>query len=323
MITRRVALAGLAALAASEAAAQQPVFPTRPLVMIVPFPAGGPADIFGRFLAEGMAPDLGKPIAVENKSGAAGVTGMDFVAKSGTDAHVMGLMSASAGAIMPALMSNMPYDADRDLAPVILVARVQEVLVVNARLGIGDFAGLLARLRAEPGKLSYGSAGAGSITHLAMELFKRETHTEVVHVPYRGAAPATVDLVKGLVQMAIFDVPVVLPHIRSGALRAIAISSDLRTPLLPGVPTMFELGYPKVNSDNWYGLVSPGNSIRADRMKIHGAAAQALKSQRLVEGYAAVGGIVGGGSAEDFGRFRRKEARKWAEVIKLANIQFE
>lgn len=123
--------------------------------------------------------------------------------------------------------------------------------------------------------------------------------------------------------MAIFDVPVVLPHIRSGALRAIAISSDLRAPLLPGVPTMFELGYPKVNSDNWYGLVSPGNSVRADRMKIHDAAAQALKSQRLVEAYADVGGIVGGGSPEDFGRFRRKEARKWAEVIKLANIQFE
>lgn len=323
MITRRVALAGLAALPALEAAAQQPVFPSRPLVMIVPFPAGGPADIFGRFLAEGMARDLGKPVMVENKSGGAGVTGMDFVAKSGTDAHVMGLMSASAGAIMPALMPNMPYDTDRDLAPVILVARVQEVLVVNAKLGIGDLAGLLARLRAEPGKLSYGSAGTGSITHLAMELFKRETHTEVVHVPYRGAAPATADLVKGLVQMAILDVPVVLPHIRSGALRAIAISSDLRAPLLPGVPTMFELGYPKVNSDNWYGLASPGNSIRTARMKIHDVAAHALQSQRLVEAYAKVGGIVGGGSPEDFGRFRRKEARKWAEVIKLANIRFE
>jgi tripartite-type tricarboxylate transporter receptor subunit TctC len=322
MITRRAALAGLAALPAVEAAAQQRLFPTRPPVMIVPFPAGGPADIFGRFLAEGMATGLGRPVAVQNKSGAAGVTGLDFVAKSGPDAHVMGLMSASAGAIVPALMPNMPYDTDRDLAPVILVVRVQEVLVVNAKLGIGDLAGLLVRLRAGPGKLSYGSAGTGSITHLAMELFKRETHTEAVHVPYRGAAPATRDLIKGLVQMAILDIPVVLPHVRSGVLKAIAISSDLRAPLLPGVPTMFELGYPKVNSDNWYGLVSPGNSIRADRMKIHGAAARALGSQRLAEAYAAVGGIVGGGSSEDFGRFRRKEARKWAEVIKRANIQF-
>ncbi len=323
MITRRVALAGLAVLPAIEAAAQQSVFPSKPLVMIVPFPPGGPADIFGRFLAEGMTRDLGKPVTVENKSGAAGVTGLDFVAKAGSDAHVMGLMSASAGAIMPTLMPNMPYDADRDLAPIILVVRVQEVLVVNARLGIADLATLLARLRAEPGKLSYGSAGNGSITNLAMELFKRETRTDAVHVPYRGAAPATADLVKGLVQMAIFDVPVVLPHIRSGALKAIAISSDLRTPLPPGVPTMFELGYPKVNSDNWYGLASPGNSIRADRMKIHDAASRALKSQRLIEAYADVGGIVGGGSSEDFARFRRKEAQKWAEVIRRANITFE
>jgi tripartite-type tricarboxylate transporter receptor subunit TctC len=253
----------------------------------------------------------------------AGVTGMDFVAKAGTDAHVMGLMSASAGAIMPALMPNLPYDPIRDLAPVILVARVQEVLVVNAKLGISDLKTLIARLKAEPGNFSYGSAGAGGITHLAMELFKRETGTDAVHVPYRGAAPATNDLIAGLVQMAILDVPVVLPHIRSGALKAIAISSDIRAPLLPAVPTMFELGYPKVNSDNWYGLVSPGNSIRADREKIHDAANWALKSEKLIEAYTDVGGIVGGGSSEDFGRFRRKEIEKWAEVIKLGNIKVE
>jgi tripartite-type tricarboxylate transporter receptor subunit TctC len=320
MITRRLALAGLLAAAAADAAAQQTTFPARPLKMVVPFPEGGPADILGRFLAEGMVGTLGKPIVIENKGGAAGVEGMDFVAKAGTDAHVMGLMSASAGAIMPTLMPDMPYNPNRDLAPVILVARVQEVLVVTAKLGIADFKSLIARLKAEPGKLSYGSAGNGSITHLAMELFKRETGTDVVHVPYRGAAPAARDLVAGLVQMAILDVPGVLPHIRSGALKAIAISSDIRAPLLPDVPTMFELGFPKVNSDNWYGLVSPGNSIRADRAKIHDAASKALESQKLIEAYTGVGAIIGGGSPEDFGRFWRKEVEKWAAVIRQANI---
>jgi tripartite-type tricarboxylate transporter receptor subunit TctC len=322
-MTRRRALAGLAALPIVDAAAQQAPFPSKPLTLIVPFPPGGPADIFGRFLAEGMAEDLGKPVVVENKSGVAGVTGMDFVAKAATDGHVMGLMSASAGAIMPTLMPKMPYDAVRDLAPIILVTRVQEVLVVNAKLGISDAKTLVARLKAEPGKYSYASAGTGGITHLAMELFKRQTDTDAVHVPYRGAAPATNDLVTGLVQMAILDVPVLLPHIRSGALKAIAVTSDIAAPLLPDVPTMRELGYPKVNSDNWYGLASPQASLGADRDRLHDSAAKALKSQKLTDAYAAVGGIVAGGSPQEFANFQRQEIEKWANVIKLANVKFE
>ena len=323
MITRRAALAGLAAVPIAEAAAQQPPFPSKPLTLVVPFPPGGPADIFGRFLAEGMAEDLGKSVIVENKSGVAGVSGMDVVAKAGTDAHVMGMMSSSAGAIMPTLMPNMPYDALRDLAPVILVTRVQEVLVVSAKLGVSDFKSLIARLKAEPGKYSYGSAGTGGITHLAMELFKRETGTDTVHVPYRGAAPAVNDLLAGQVQMAILDVPVVLPHIRSGAFTAIAVTSDVGAPLLPGVPTMRDLGYPSVNSDNWYGLASPHAAPSAQLGRVHDAAAKALKSKKLADAYAAVGGIVVGGSADEFAQFQRQEIQKWAGVIKLANIKFE
>jgi tripartite-type tricarboxylate transporter receptor subunit TctC len=142
-------------------------------------------------------------------------------------------------------------------------------------------------------------------------------------VPYRGAAPATNDLVAGLVQMTILDIPALLPHIRTGALKALAVTSDTRAPLLPDVPTMTELGFPRVNSDNWYGLASPGAALLADRQRIHDAAAVALKSKALIEAYAAVGGIVGGGSAEDFERFRRLEARKWAAVAKLANVKLE
>jgi len=323
MITRRAALAGLAAFPIAEAAAQQAPFPSKPLTLVVPFPAGGPADIFGRFLAEGIAEDLGKPVVVENKSGVAGVSGMDAVAKAGTDAHVMGLMSSSAGAIMPTLMPNMPYDALRDLAPIILVTRVQQVLVVIAKLGISDFKSLITRLKAEPDKYSYGSAGTGGITHLAMELFKRETGTDAVHVPYRGAAPAVNDLVAGQVQMAILNVPVLLPHIRSGAFKPIAITSDVGAPLLPGVPTMRDLGYPNVNTDNWYGLASPHAASSAQLGRVHDAAAKALTSKKLVDAYAAVGGIVAGGSADEFAQFQRQEIQKWAGVIKLANIKFE
>ena len=234
-ITRRSAVAGLAALPAFNARAQAP-FPGKPLTLIVPFPAGGPADIFGRNLAQAMVPTLGQPIVIENKSGAAGVTGVDFVAKAGSDAHVMGLMSASAGAIMQSLMPKMPYDPAKDLAPIVLVVRVQEVLVVNAKLGITDLKGLIAYAKANPGKLTCGSAGTGGITHLAIELLKRETGTDILHVPYRGAAPATNDLVSGTVQMTILDLPVLLPHIRSGAIKPLAITSDIRAPLLPEVP---------------------------------------------------------------------------------------
>jgi tripartite-type tricarboxylate transporter receptor subunit TctC len=321
-ITRRVAVAGLAALPLAQAKAQ-PAFPSKPCTLIVPFPAGGPADIFGRNLAERMSPALGQPVLVENKSGAAGVTGIDVVAKAGSDAHVMGLMSASAGVIMPSLMPKMPYDPAKDLAPIVLVVRVQEVIAVSAKIGVADFKALIARAKAEPGKITCGSAGTGGITHLALELFKRETGTDILHVPYRGAAPAVNDLLGGTVQMSILDIPALLPHIRSGALKAIAVTSDTRAPLLPDVPTMRELGYPKVNSDNWYALMSPGGASREARQKIFEAATAALKSSHVIDAYAAVGGIAGGGTSEELAAFLRAEHEKWAAVIKLANVKLE
>jgi tripartite-type tricarboxylate transporter receptor subunit TctC len=320
-ITRRVAVAGLAALPLAPARAQE--FPARPLTMIVPFPAGGPADIFGRNLAERMAPFLGKPVVVENKSGAAGVTGVDFVAKAGSDAHVMGLMSASAGAIMQSLMPRMPYDPAKDIAPQILVVRVQEVFAINAKLGIGDLESLIAYAKANPGKVTCGSAGTGGITHLAIELLKRETGTDLLHVPYRGAAPATNDLLSGTVDTVLLDISVLIPHVRSGAVKVLGVTSDTRAPLLPDVPTMREMGYPKVNSDNWYALISPGGAPAAARRKIFDAAAAALKTREIADAYRAVGGVVGGGTTEELQAFLTEEVGKWAAVIKSANVKLE
>jgi tripartite-type tricarboxylate transporter receptor subunit TctC len=321
-LRRRAALAGLATLPLAQAHAQT-AFPSKPLTLIVPFPAGGPADIFGRHLAQAMSGKLGQPVVVENKSGAAGVTGIDIVAKAGSDAHVMGLMSASAGVIMPSLMAKMPYDPTKDLAPIVLVVRVQEVLGVSAKLGVSDLKGLIAKAKAEPGKLTYGSAGTGGITHLAGELFKRETGVDILHVPYRGAAPAVNDLLAGTVNMAILDVPALLPHIRSGAVKGIAVTSDNRAPLLPDVPSTKELGYPKVNSDNWYALMSPGGSSREARQKIYDAASDALKSPEVKDAYAKVGGVVGGGTSAELATLLRSETAKWAEVIKSAGVKLE
>jgi tripartite-type tricarboxylate transporter receptor subunit TctC len=321
-ISRRAALAGLAALPAGQARAQA-AFPTKPMTLVVPFPAGGPSDVFGRHLAQGMAGRIGQSVLVENKSGAAGVTGVDFVAKSGSDGHVMGMMSASAGAIMQHLMPKMPYDPARDVAPITLMVRVQEILVVNTKLAITDFAGFLAAAKAKPGKLTCGSAGTGGITHLAIELLKHEAGIDILHVPYRGAAPATNDLLSGTVDSTLLDITVSLAHIRSGAVKALAVTSDTRSPLLPDVPTMRELGLPKVNSDNWYALISPGEAPPAVRQKIHAAAVATLHSKEVVDAYAAVGGVVVGGTPEELTKFLAAESVKWSEVVRFAKVKLE
>ena len=324
-VSRRGAIAGLAAapFLRGTANAQSAGFPSRPLTLVIPFPAGGPSDVFGRHLAQGMAPRLGQSVVVENKSGAAGVTGVDFVAKAGSDAHVIGMMSASAGAIMQHLMPKMPYNPNRDIAPLTLMVRVQEVLVVNAKLGITDFKGFVVAAKAKPGKLTCGSAGTGGITHLAIELLKHEAGLDILHVPYRGAAPATNDLIAGTVDSTLLDISVSLAHIRAGTLKALAVTSDTRAELLPDVPTMRELGLPKVNSDNWYALISPGQALLAHRQKIYAAAVETLHSKEVVDAFAAVGGVAVGGTSEELASFLRAESAKWAEVVKFANVKLE
>src|SRR5689334_5960362 len=292
-ISRRGALAGLSAVPLAPARAQAP-FPSRPVTLVIPFPAGGPSDVFGRHLAQGLAPRLGQSVVVENKSGAAGVTGVDFVAKAGSDAHVMGMMSASAGAIMQHLMPKMPFDLKKDIAPLTLMVRVQEMLVVNSKLGISSFKEFVDAAKAKPGKITCGSAGTGGITHLAIELLKHEAGIDILHVPYRGAAPATNDLIAGTVDSTLLDISVSLSHIRAGTLKGLAVTSDTRALLLPDVPTMRELGLPKVNSDNWYALISPGEAPLAARQKIQAAAVETLRSKEVTDAYAAVGGVVVG-----------------------------
>jgi len=295
-LSRRRAVAGLAAAPFIIGSARaQPAFPSRPLTLVIPFPAGGPSDVFGRYLAQAMATRLGQSVVAENKSGAAGVT-------------------ASAAVIMQHLMPRMPYDPKKDIAPLTLMARVQELLVVNGKLGINDFKEFVAAAKAKPGKITCGSAGTGGITHLAIELLKHEAGIDILHVPYRGAAPATNDLIAGTVDSTLLDISVSLAHIRAGTVKALAVTSDARSPLLPDVPTMRELGLPRVNSDNWYALISPGEAPLANRQKIYAAAVEALHSKDVVEAYAAQGGVAVGNTSED---------DKWDEVIKFAHVKLE
>src|SRR5712691_6943072 len=205
-------------------------YPSKPVRMIVPFPPGGPADIFARGLAQGMHEPLGQPVIIENIGGVGGVLGVDRALKSAPDGYTLGFNSGSTLSIAPYSFPKLPYDVKKDVALITLVVRVPEVLAVHPSLPVSSLAELIAYAKANPGKISYGSAGGGSITHLAMELLKAEARIDMLHVPYKGAAPAVNDLLGGQVVAGIFDVPILLGHIRSGNLKALAVTSAGRAP---------------------------------------------------------------------------------------------
>jgi tripartite-type tricarboxylate transporter receptor subunit TctC len=296
-------------------------YPSKPVRIIVPFPPGGPADLFGRGLAQGMSGELGQPVLIENVSGVGGVLGVDRVAKSPPDGYTLALNSASTVSIAPFSLSKMPYDVKKDFALITVVVRVPEVLVVHPSLPVDSLSALISYAKANPGKVNFGSAGGGSITHLAGELLKAEARIDIVHVPYKGAAPAVSDLLGGQVQMGIFDVPILLPHIRSGKLKALAVTSGKRAGTLPDVPTTAEANYPNVTSDNWYGLLAPAATPKEILGKLHSAAVTALRSPALVEQYAKVSGIASPGTPQDYAAFLTAEQAKWSKVVQAIGFK--
>ena len=296
-------------------------YPNKPVRLIVGFPAGGPADIFGRALAQGMSTELGQPVIVENVAGVGGVLGVDRAAKAAPDGYTLCINSASPLVIAPYSLSKIPYDVKKDFAFLTLVVRVPEVLAVHPSLPANSLAELIAHAKANPGKVNFGSAGSGSITHLAGELLKAEAKIDLVHVPYKGAAPAVNDLLGGQVQMGIFDVPVLLGHIRSGKLKALTITSATRAPSLPEVPTTVELNYPNVNSDNWYGLVAAAATPPDAQRRIHAAAVAALKSKPVEEQMSKVGGIASPTTPPEYAAFIAAEQAKWSRIVQAIGFK--
>ena len=246
-------------LAASLTPAARPAwaqtYPTKPVKLVIPFAVGGAADLFARPLAAGLSAELGQQVVVEARAGAGGLTGVDAVAKSPPDGYTICLAGAAALSAIPFMVPKMPFDWQKDLALITNVVKVPEVAAVSSSLGVNTFAEFLAYARANPGKINFGSAGVGSITHLAAELLKIETKINIVHVPYRGVGPAITDMLGGHIQLLVSDIPFLLPQIQAGALKPLAVTSSTRSAALPDVPTTGEVGYPGVTSDNWYGLV--------------------------------------------------------------------
>ena len=296
-------------------AASHANFPNKPVRMIVPFPAGGPADIFGRGLAQGLSEQLGQPVIIENVGGVGGVLGVDRALKSAPDGYTLGFNSGSTLSIAPYSFTRLPYDVKKDAALITLVVRVPEVLAVHPSLPVNSVAELVDYAKKNPGKVNYGSAGGGSITHLAGELLKAEAKIDLVHVPYKGAAPAVNDLLGGQVQMGIFDVPILLGHIKSGKLKALAVTSATRAPALPEVPTTADAKLPNVTSDNWYGLIVPAATPADIQKRLNAAAVTALKSPAIVEQFARVGGVASPGTPQDYASFLAAEQAKWSQVV--------
>ena len=307
-------------LSPTLAAAQD--FPTKPIRLIVPFPAGGPNDIIARVIGQRMSELAKQPVVIDNRGGQGGVLGTDAVAKAAPDGYTIAISSAGALAISPS-MEKVAYDTPRDLAPVTLVATVPEMLVVASNVPAHDMAELIALAKAQPGKLNFASSGPGSLPHLAGELLKLTARIDLVHVPYRGAAPAVNDLLGQQVQMAFLDLPVLLPQIRAGALRGIAIGSPQRAPTAMEVPTTAEAGMPELRVENWYGMVAPAGTPPAIIAALNRLATEAMADPAVKEKLASQGTELIGDTPEHFRGFIEAEIAKWAKVIKDAGVATE
>jgi tripartite-type tricarboxylate transporter receptor subunit TctC len=295
-------------------------FPAKPIKLIVPFPAGGPNDIIARIVGQRMSELTRQPVIIDNRGGAGGALGTDAVAKAAPDGYTIGIVNLGALAINQS-MEKVPYETLKDLAPVTLVVTVPEMLVVASNVPAKNMSELVALAQAQPGKLNFASTGPGSLPHLAGELLKLTAKIDIAHVPYRGAAPAINDLLGQQVQMTFLDLPAILPHIRSGTLKPIALGTDARAPTAPDVPTTFELGMPALRIENWYGMVAPGGTPPAIVAALNKITTTALADPAVKEKLAEQGLTTVGNSPEQFRDYIAAETAKWAKVIKDAGVQ--
>jgi tripartite-type tricarboxylate transporter receptor subunit TctC len=295
-------LIGLTLLCPASAMAQD--FPNKPIRLIVPFPPGGPNDIIARVVGQRMSEILKQSIIIENRSGQGGVA----------------ITSAGALAISPS-MEKVSYETLKDLQPITLVAKVPEMLVVATSVPANNMKELVALANSQPGKLNFASSGPGSLPHLAGELFKLTAKINIVHVPYRGAAPAVNDLLAQQVQMVFLDLPVLLPQIKAGKLKPIAVGAPQRVPSAPEVPTTAEAGMPNLLTENWYGMVAPAKTPPSIVAALNKAAVEAMKDPAVIEKLSSQGAILAGDSPDHFATFIDSETKKWAKVITDAGVQ--
>lgn len=322
MPTRRLCLTALAAAGlglATGVSAQGEAFPNKPVRIVVPYAAGGIADILGRLIAEKLGASYPHPVVIENRPGAGGHLGGELVAKSAPDGYTLVLATiAHNGAF--AMYKGLKYDPATDLVPVVLVAESAGVLIVNPAVPARTVPEFIALAKAQPGRLNYASAGNGSAIHMATELFKHMTGTDLLHVPYKGSAPAMTDLLGGQVQLMFENIATALPHIRAGKVRAIAVTGRARNPSLPDVPTIAESGVPGYAAEPWYTVSAPRGVPAAVMRKLNADIAAAVRAPDLAPRWEALGVTPLGGSLDDAARRNALEAERWTRVIQAARI---
>jgi tripartite-type tricarboxylate transporter receptor subunit TctC len=321
MALLRILAAVTLALLGAPGLARAEDFPARPVRLVVAFPAGGPTDFVARLLADKLKGILGQSVLVENKSGANAAIGADYVAKSDPDGYTLFFTTISAVVMNPHLRADLPYDPVKDFAPVTRVVLTKEVLVVNAKSSIKSTKELVELAKQKDGGMPMASTGVGSLPHLALELFQQSANVKVIHVPYRGAAPAVTDILGGQVMACFLDLPVVMPQIVSGNLRALGTASAKRDDVLPDIPTLDEQGYRDVYADNWYALFAPARTPPPVIAKLNAAFATALKDPEIGRKLLQAGAVPAPTSPEELGEILKSDLARWGTIIKSRGIK--
>jgi tripartite-type tricarboxylate transporter receptor subunit TctC len=320
MKTAATCLCAALALAASLTSPAAEDYPTRTVRMVVPYAAGGPTDLAARKVAELLAPRLGQPVVVENRGGAGGIVGTEAVATATPDGHTL-VVGATGPLVVSPSIKKLSYNVDKDFKPIAEIWRSSQLLAVNPKLGVKSFADFLAYAKKNPGKMTVGTAGNGTLPHLLMVLMDRETGTKLVHVPYRGTAAVLPNVVGGQIDAIIGDVAVIAPNVRSGALVALAVSAPERSSLLPNVPTMAESGYPSLAAESWYGLMAPAAVPETVMKKLVPAVQASLKDPSFQAALQQQGARVVATSPETFGAHIMDETKKWGPVARAAGLK--
>jgi tripartite-type tricarboxylate transporter receptor subunit TctC len=316
-------LAVLALSFGAAMAAAQGSYPSRPIKLMVPYPAGGGADLLARSVSDKLGEALGQTIVVENKPGANGIIGTDAVAKAAPDGYTLLLGNIGPNAINQPLYPNLPYDCVKDFAPVGQMATTAHILAVHPSVPVHNVKELIALAKASPDKLSYASTGIGGSPHLAGELFDLLAGVKMHHIPYKGASPANADLIGGQVQLAFNTLPPLLPQVKAGRVRALAVTSARRVSTLPDLPTIAESGVPGYDVSTWYGLLAPAGTPREIVARLNSELNKVLQSAETKSKLGAKGFDVETGTPEQFGQLISNEVAKWTKVVRSANVKLD
>jgi tripartite-type tricarboxylate transporter receptor subunit TctC len=311
---------GVQSAHAADAAAD---FPQRPIKIVVPYPPGGSTDVLGRMMAQKLSARFGQPVVVENRAGASGNLGANFAAKSPPDGYTLFLGTSTALAVNPHLYPSLPYDAQQDFTPLVLATTLPSLVVVNSSVPVKTMKELNEYLKAKKGQVNYASSGNGTPAHLGAEVYKKMTGIQMTHVPYKGGAPALTDLVGGQTSLMFAILPESWPLVKDGRLRALAVTTAQRSPLMPELPTVAESGVPGYELVGWYGFLAPTGTPKEIVAKLNKAFDEALQEKDVKEKLTTMGFQVEGGAPERLSDLMKSESKKWGQVVKEANIKVD